>query len=263
MRKNLFIFTLLLLACFTSYAQDEDELLEDEDTTFTDEGSDSTEAVTYREIIYRADPDTTNVEGKSFSKESFDRLKSDPDLNFEQPPTIGESLWDRFWAWLAQFFDSLFQNAVTTNWGRLIVYAIGLALLVVLIMMMLKVNAFNVLYSGEGRTQNYQVLDENIHEMDFETLISEAMAQKDYRKGVRLVFLYALKLLSDKDLIHFESGKTNHDYVAELQHRELKTGFNELSFYFEYAWYGNFNITRDTFKKMQDTFYDWKGKINA
>ena len=120
-------------------------------------------------------------------------------------------------------------------------YIVGIVLLTVLIMMLLKVNAFKVFYSGQGaNTFTYSALDENIHEMDFEKLIQEATGKNDYRLGVRLVFLYALKMLSDKNLIHWDQGKTNHDYLDELSATEIKTGFNELNSYFEYAWYGNF-----------------------
>jgi hypothetical protein len=201
------------------------------------------------------------VEKKSFSEADVRRMKEDPEMDYKQLPTVAESLWDRFWAWVAQILDSFFRAATTTNWGRLIVYAVGLALLVIIIMLMLKVNAFKVLYSAGGGAQKYQLFDENIHEMDFEKLIRESIEQQDYRRGVRLLFLYALKLLSDKQLIHFEAGKTNHDYVTELEKGELKTGLNELSFYFDYAWYGNFSINHDTFNKVQQTFADWKTKI--
>jgi hypothetical protein len=49
--------------------------------------------------------------------------------------------------------------------------------------------------------------------------------------------------------------------VGELGKGELRNGLNELSFYFDYAWYGNFAINRDTFGKAQDTFVDWKSKL--
>ncbi len=227
------------------------------DTTYTTEEEDF-ETV----IIYRAKADSLPVEKRSFKDENLQRLKSDPDLNYKLPPTVAESLWDRFWSWVAQLIDDMFNKAVNTNWGRIIMYAVGLALVIVLIMLVLKVNAFKVFYSGEGSTQKYQVLDENIHEMDFEKLIGEAMDNQDYRRGIRLLFLYALKLLSDKNLIDWQLGKTNHDYVGELTKQELKSGLNELSYYFDYAWYGNFKVNRDTFLKVQVAFTLWKNKLN-
>ena len=243
-------------------------LAQDEDTTYYDSDSIEYESDTtyvdeeYTEYQYKAPADSLPVIKRSFNENKVRELKADPDLNYKEAPTIAESLWERFLIWLGQLIQTIFEKAVTTNWGRVLVYAIGLGILVVVIMMLLKVNAFKVLYSGAGTAQKYSVLDENIHEMDFDKLIQEAMDQQDYRRGVRLVFLHALKILSDKELILWQSGKTNHDYVAELNRNELKTGLNELSFYFDYAWYGNFRINKDTFQKIQTTFSDWRGKIN-
>jgi hypothetical protein len=254
--RNLF-FVIVFFFGVSAHAQNDDQ--PDQDSVEVGEQSDS--VLAYKEVIYKANADSSLVEKKSFSEAKYEALKKDPDLNYRQAPTVGESLWSRLLSWLGKFFEALVENAVTTNWGRVLVYAIGLALLVVIIMMILKVNAFKVLYSGESGSQKYRVLDENIHEMDFEKLIKDSLREKNYRKAVRLVFLFSLKLLSDKDLVHFQSGKTNHDYVAELKDPDLKTGFNELSFYFEYAWYGNFTINAETFTKVENTFQDWRNKI--
>jgi hypothetical protein len=256
-RKFLFLFVGIFLVSLAVLGQedatyDEDSVVESETDT----------SLVYNEVEYKALPDSSRVQHKAFSESKYDELKKDSDLDYTQAPTVGQSLWKRFLGWLGQLINTIFENAVTTNWGRVLLYAVTLGLIIVIIMMILKVNAFRVLYSGEGQAQKYQVFDENIHEMDFEKLIKDTLDQKDYRRGVRLVFLYALKLLSDKDLIHFQSGKTNHDYVAELNEKDLKTGFNELSFYFEYAWYGNFNINLETFKKVDDTFKNWRSKMH-
>lgn len=213
------------------------------------------------EIQNNAKPDELEITPKTFSETAIQELKEDGDLNYKLPPTVAESLWDRIKQFLLDLFISLFSNAVGTNWGRLILYVAGIVLLVVLIMTLLKVNAFRVLYGRAGSKLKHQILDEDIQEMDFESLLEQAILKHDYRRGVRLLFLYALKILSDKQLIHLDSGKTNHDYVDELKDRELKTGFKELSFYFDYAWYGNFSISADTFLKAQGTFHLWKNKV--
>jgi hypothetical protein len=208
--------------------------------------------------------DTSYVDARSFGEATIDRLKADPDLNYQQPPTVAESLWDRIKYWLAVFFERLIEGATMSGIGRILMYTIGLIILVVLVLTLLKVNAFRVLYAGADRnTINHQVFHENIHEMDFEKLIREANEKGDFRQGTRLVLLYALKLLSDQHLITWEAGKTNHDYVAELSVHELKAGLNEISFYFDYAWYGNFTVTAEAFGKVQSTFQDWRRKLKS
>lgn len=234
---------------------DVEEVIIPEDTTsyWTNAGE---------EADYRALSDSTPIDRKSFSESVIRELKDDPALQYKETPTVAESLWSRILAWLGEVLRSLLDGAVNTNWGRVVSYLLGIAALVIIIMMLLKVNAFKIFYSGEGaQTVQHNVIEENIHEMDFEKLIQQALDQKDYRKGVRLIFLFSLKMLSDKHLIDWEQGKTNHDYVDELKHAELKSGFNELSFYFDYAWYGNFSINAETFGKVQAVFSEWRTKV--
>lgn len=210
---------------------------------------------------YNAAIDSANVDQRKFDANEVEKLKNDQALQYKETPTIAESIWMRFLRWLGELIDSFFQGAVETNWGRVLWWAFGIVVVVAIIMVLLKVDAFKVLYSGEGAKVKYQVIEENIHEMDFEKLIQEAVQQHDYRKGVRLIFLQALKMLADKHFIVWEQGKTNHDYVAELEKGELKTGFNELSFYFEYAWYGNFVVSKEVFVNVQKIFSAWRAKV--
>jgi hypothetical protein len=248
------VFVLIFCASFWAFGQDPDSLAVSDDevnTSFFNERPDDS-----------APADTATVSARAFDQSTVDRLKSDPDLEYGTEPTIAETLWERFKRWLAQFFASFFRSATTTNWGRVFTYAFLTAVLVVIIMMMLKVNAFRVFIGGEGVIPlKHHVLDDNIHEMDFEKLIQEALARQDYRLGVRLLFLCSLKMLSDKNHIHWMQGKTNHDYLNELNAGDMKQGFHELNYYFEYAWYGNFAVTDTEYSRVKQTFDEWRRKI--
>ena len=251
--KN-FLFLICFFISAASFSQESDSSLDQSDVVETQDE--------YEDKDSYAFPDSSEIITRSADTEELQRLKSDPALQYKEPPTIAESLWDRFILWLRQLISSIFESAVTTDWGRVLVYVVGLILLVVLIMAILRVNAFKIFSSGDGvSTYRYNALDDNIHDMDFDKLIDDAMSKKDYRLGVRLVFLYALKMLSDKDHIHWDHGKTNHDYMEELKMAELKPGFNDLNYYFEYAWYGNFNINAEMFNHVQDIFKTWRANI--
>ena len=206
--------------------------------------------------------DSTRVENRKFSETELQSLKDDPDFDFKEAPTVAESLWDRLLQWLSELFAMLMDGAFNVNWIKILIYAVVLVVLVVIVMMILKVDAFKIFYSGQGAsTVRYDLFEENIHEIDFDAAIQEAVNKQDYRKGIRLLFLYALKMLSDKHLISWEQGKTNHEYVGELQAGEVKTGLNELSYYFDYAWYGNFVVTRTMFEKVNSIFNSWKNTV--
>ena len=244
------------------YAQEEvDSLSEPIDSALqlVDTAKDETEE--HKE--FAGSNDTTGVVQKEFNQAEVQKLKNDPELNYKQPPTVAENLWTRFKRWIGDLFSSLFTGTIGTNWGRVVLIVLGVALLVIIVMLILKVDAFKVFYSGADSGQiKGNVFHENIHEMDFEKLIREANTNGEYRLGVRLTFLYALKTLSDKHLIEWNVGKTNHDYVNELKAAELKTGLNELSFYFDYAWYGGFTINQEIFQKVNGIFKSWKDKVS-
>ncbi len=202
------------------------------------------------------------VHERSFNKNVLEELKNDDDFDYKQPPTVAESIWDRLLLWLDQLFGWILRSAVGTDWGRVFMYALGLIVLVVIVMMILKVDALRVFYSGADKgALNYQAFQENIHEMDFEKLIQEALDKKEYRNGIRLTFLFALKLLSDKQHVDWRPGKTNHDYMEELKKADLKIGFNELSFYFDYAWYGEFNVNEATYQRVHIIFDSLRKKV--
>jgi hypothetical protein len=248
-----FLFLALFLASLHVQAQESDSIDQEIDSSYVNDEDDSDH--------YYASPDTIQIEKKAFAEDKLRELKNDPSLDYEQLPTVAETLWDRILRWLSQFFNSFFDAAYDTNWGRVLLYAGLVALIIFLVMMLLKVNAFKMFYGRSGASAKFDALEENIHEMDFEKLIQESIDQQNFRKAIRLVFLYSLKLLSDRQLILWELGKTNHDYVGELERTELKKGLNELSFYFDYAWYGNFQVNQETFNKVQLMFQDFKSKL--
>lgn len=154
----------------------------------------------------------------------------------------------------------LLGKVATTNWGNVLLYMLAIAVLVAIVLAVLKVDAFRMLTKTEsGVTKG--VFHENIHEMDFDTLIQDALSKRDFRNAVRLVFLQSLKLLSDKQHIDWQPGKTNHDYLDEVQASEVKNGLGQLSYYFDYAWYGGFPISETQFGRVKTIFDSWRGTI--
>jgi hypothetical protein len=245
----------LLLINVVAIAQTEADTTVVEDFAFEEFDEDYSD-----DIIGAAD--TTEVLARSFSDKTISELKRDSDLQYEAPPTIAQSLWQRFLIWLSEMIASVFSSAVETNWGRVVSYLLGIGVLVLVILLILKIDAFKILYTNQGAsTIKYSVLHENIHEIDFDQEIQNAVDNGDHRRGVRLLFLYALKILSDKQYIHWEQGKTNHDYVAEVKEETLRNWLNQLSYYFDYAWYGNFTVSKELFDRVNLIFTDWKGKV--
>lgn len=255
----LFILFSLTATAQSGSEESSDSFEQSVDTTF----------VVFDSLLYESDSsggsiadtlvqyDDTPLDVRKVDQEKIDDLKADPDLDYTVTPSV-ESVWSRILWWLASLFLRMLGDADEGGWLEYVIWAICIAILIYVIMRLLKIDALNVFYSGQGKSITYTAIDENIHEMDFDKLISNAVASNDYRLAIRLQFLQALKILSDKHLIHWQPGKTNHDYMLELGKSDLRTGFTELNEYFEYAWYGNFPIPPELFGKVQGIFNTWR-----
>jgi hypothetical protein len=60
--------------------------------------------------------------------------------------------------------------------------------------------------------------------------------------------------MSDKNIIEWDIEKTNSDYSYEIKNEKLKEDFNYLSYLYNYIWYGEFELTEDTFNKTKKSF---------
>lgn len=56
-------------------------------------------------------------------------------------------------------------------------------------------------------------------------MIEEAIANRNYRFALRLNYLRSLKILSDKEIINWKIDKTNHEFIGEIKHSNLKSTF--------------------------------------
>jgi hypothetical protein len=82
------------------------------------------------------------------------------------------------------------------------------------------------------------------------------IAQKDYRKAVRAVFLGMLAHLAQRDLVYIARYKSNREYTHELERRgrhavaDLRTAFGGGVSIYEAAWYGGRDVTEDQIARI-------------
>lgn len=100
---------------------------------------------------------------------------------------------------------------------------------------------------------------EQLKNIGYEDQIERAEEQGNYRLATRLYYLWTLKKLIDDDLIQFHIKKTNKDYCQELVGKTVygKTvydDFSQCTQYYNYVWFGEFNIDNLMYEKIQSEF---------
>jgi hypothetical protein len=244
-RLSLFLW---LLLPHLSHAQESDTVVFEE-----------TEDTRVRYVLKK---DTAIVFPRSFSEPVINEFKNDDDFRYGRPKQ-GVTPWQRFLFWLAGIFNLILHLLTNTLIGQIVFYGACAALLIWVIIKLLKIDVKDLFYGKSGRSSTaFKLADEDIRAVDFETEINQAVTRKQYRDAVRLVFLYSLRKLSDADLIQWMPGKTNDEYLLELKNHPSRSQLQDLRYYFEYAWYGDFEVSEQTYKSVDTLFSDFKSRLS-
>lgn len=103
----------------------------------------------------------------------------------------------------------------------------------------------------------------DIRDLEFDRLLQEAINEKRYRHAVRLLYLNSLKQLQEKALIQYKKDKTNYDYLRELKDQALKPHFSNVTFLFEYIWYGEFPVDLNHFNLARAGFMEFDQAVRG
>jgi hypothetical protein len=98
-------------------------------------------------------------------------------------------------------------------------------------------------------------------ESDFDMLIRQALQHSNYRQAVRYQYLKTLHLLADKNLVQLAPDKTNFQYVSEIANRSHQQPFAAVTLNYEYVWYGEFEIDKNIYDKIESNFKGFNQKI--
>jgi hypothetical protein len=143
------------------------------------------------------------------------------------------------------FNSGIFQGIMWTLAGIFIAY--------VLYKLFLSKGVFKKNTAVKSTEETVHEAPENIAEGDYDRLLRQAYLLGDLRMAARYLFLKTLQKLHEKELIVFSQDKTNSDYVYELPEAKRNT-FSTLALYYEYIWYGNMQISKEDFNKVESKF---------
>lgn len=88
----------------------------------------------------------------------------------------------------------------------------------------------------------------------YQKLISEAKANGKNRLAVRYSFLYVLSILNENGLIKLSKEKTNKQYLAEFDIKEMKPALKRLISIYDYVWFGEFEFDEVKFTSFFSEF---------
>jgi hypothetical protein len=201
---------------------------------------------------------------RNFDAEALKNYRNNKEFNYEKNENLkANNILEAFFRWLFRQFGSGFQHTMqAADWLRSLIILVCVGLIIYVVLQLAKSDWVNVLLGKSQATKiGFDEVSENIHEIDFEAAIAEAIAQKKYTRATRLFYLKNLKILTDKQHIDWQLNKTNHDYVFEVSGKPFENDFRKLTFLFDYVCYGDFQLSENDFKEVEQTFRSFEQKV--
>ena len=204
--------------------------------------------------------DSSKIVAAKFDKEAINSYKDQKEFHYDEAEIQQLSWWNKFWMWFWNMVGRLFAGAASNTVSRYFFIGLGVALVIYLIV---KAIGTENIFSKKSKETilPYDVITENIHQIDYETELQRLISEKKYRLAVRLLYLQALKKLSDAEIINWQPDKTNYNYLMEITQAELKQDFSKLTHQFDYIWYGDFPVDEHKFEPINRSFNQFNRQI--
>ncbi|HIP48255.1 MAG TPA: DUF4129 domain-containing protein [Lutibacter sp.] len=209
------------------------------------------------------------IEVKEFNKEKLEGFKSQKDFQYEVVKR--ESNWfDKALKWvgkrLLEFLQWLFGERRAVGVFKFIVtifpYIIAVLMVLLLLKIFLNIRTDSIMARSSVISKIKISEDEEIiQNKDIKALIEKALANTNYRLAIRYHYLYILQRLELKQYINWEIQKTNHDYEREITDNQLKNSFKNLTYLYDFVWYGHFSVDEFNYKKAVAQFDRMEGLI--
>jgi len=209
--------------------------------------------------IVKVKTDSSKIEVRRLPDAAQKKLLESSAYKYDRVRPAPKGLWDRFTEWLSNKISELFETKEGALSFRIFEWILAIAAVVIIVFLLLK-NDVRRLFYGQSASLSidFSEFEEDINKIDFDKLIEESIAKKDFRKAVRLHFLKLLKQLTDNNLIKWQIDKTNKDYSIELSNSKYKVKFNQLSLAYEYIWYGDFQLDETIYKETISQFNSFR-----
>jgi hypothetical protein len=212
--------------------------------------------------------DTGKLVVRHLDSAALKKYSNDPAFDYTHEQDLPQqSWWDRFWSWFWAQIAKLFSKVPGGgNAVPVIKYLLMGMLAFAVIYLLLRLLKIDLLRLFRKHKNNdaipYAEFAENIHEINFDESINKALADKNYRLAVRLLYLRSLKQLNDAGLIHWRMEKTNLTYLNEIENPDYKQLFGALTIRFEYVWYGDFQINSDAYQRIDTMFREFNSRLS-
>jgi len=215
--------------------------------------------------------DNSAIEKVEISKNNIQKYKQDKDFNY-QIAVEKENIFTRIYHWVTRLLHKVFLKVLSWFMSvdkaasfiakivKILPYLLIPVFIYIIFRFLLGIDLLKLNKKKNAKFPQVDLSDEAriIKEENLQQLIKNAIKDKNYRLAVRYYYLSVLKELIDYDLIEWQPDKTNKDYVLAIKNQDFYGEFRNLTFIYDYVWYGNFSPNQKDFADIEKDFKNFK-----
>ncbi len=202
--------------------------------------------------------DTTALNELRYFDSDLNLKYSEEAFNYDRKDGEAQNVMVQFINWIFKGLQRVFGIDIPPNLTEIMEYLVyvllGVLALYLLIKFIMGENISSLFTKKAVSIMDINIAEEHIENLDLNALISNAVQQKNFRLAIRYQHLKVLKLLSQKNIIEWHYEKTNLDYQNEITLAPLKPLFKEVSYLYDYIWYGEQEIDDTKYRMAQSRF---------
>ncbi len=278
-RLSLLTLAFLLTCCFSSLrAQDSaaastydtaqsNQSTGDTDSTYSsDDPSGNQKADTTYHAFIRWKTGSTNVQVQSrhLPSSTIDTYLKNSDYWYvpvgpgKKPAPEKPGWWDHFLLAIGRFFSH--------RWVWFMFISLVVGLLTWGLVYVIQAMTGESLFRRKPRRFKEQEAEELTVETSRDKMheaIAAAIKVGDYTMAIRYLFLVTLGELEDKGLIQQMKDASNRQYVRALTGKPIQGAFSRLLLYYEYSFYGGFNLDTELFQSVHQQFNQFHQQLKS
>ena len=206
--------------------------------------------------------DSSAIAIREITPATIKNYQSQKSFQYDRDRAVTKSVLQRLWEWFWDKYYELLGREGGNSLLKILMWAFIILALTYFLLKIIGMDAFS-LFGKKNRDKDlgYEILEENLHTINFNEAIDNAVQEKNYRLAVRLLYLQSLKKLTDNGLINWQINKTNRQYAMELATGHLSKPFDFITKSFEYAWYGEFPLVKEDFDILRNEFISFQQLI--
>jgi hypothetical protein len=190
-------------------------------------------------------------------------LRSEREFRYDQQVPEPSGLLGKLIVRVLAWIDRIMQRPGVGTGLRILQWVLPIALILYAILHFMGLEKALPWHRDRRSGLSYDVHPEDVHAVDFGSEIAAAVAAGRYRDATRLQYLFALRHLSEAGRIKWSREKTNRDYVEELRGTKLAGPFQEVTRFYEYAWYGEMPVTISEYEGISRRFTGFRQSVDA